>query len=575
MTPHPSDSPARTEDSSSHERGHDSSGVAQFAQKLEKNPYAQMLCSNDAKKAYKAVTTVVTRSAFVANSEILLRALDDVAKIHPFIQFAYVLFKGVISLELAREENNEKVNTLMVTMSDMMGVLTGLESIPKDHYASSRSIKERLSERMQGIIDSIKACGKLCDTYRKSRATSKFFMSLQWKSEFTETVELFTAHKVTLSFDLQLHQTAMLSCLATAMDEEAARSQEIEKSMQEMKAMMKTLMKTVFEDMQTFEEREFKAVIGRVMPRDTAFNDNLEAALNDKAIVLKVLQKEIELIRNSGSSGRDGQNMRDGRVVKNRLGRKSGEDVIKDLDDEDYLFQRLQQEIKKGVAGAIKDNEDFDHKLGAIHSSILHAIEAGPHERVDHSDLQNLWKDMGWKGSVKAKHFAIGLRDHLVQHARTPDSLDLQVANPSVIRDSTSAAVFTSIPPSVVNSDHWALQHLTVTRMQSFISTTSELESRPLGSILDIRCRDVRALVFSPRPEPAVSDFKRSLQNLARKPKRLVNTQDWDYVDWDDDPTFHKFHEYVSEIEGRIEKGLVELRYSIDDDSALKVIGQG
>ena len=150
-------------------------------------------------------------SHFVENSKILVGVLDEVGKAHPFIlsmpllsplcsmlsgtDVCYLVavsaFKAAITLELNRRENDQKVITLNVTMCDMMQVMTLSVNYPlpwrcahtpcslknvataKDQGQDGVTIEQRLQGRMAGIIDSIKACAKLCDSYQKRHIAGK------------------------------------------------------------------------------------------------------------------------------------------------------------------------------------------------------------------------------------------------------------------------------------------------------------------------------------------------------------------------------------------------------------------
>ena len=150
-------------------------------------------------------------SHFVENSKILVGLLDEVGKAHPFVLsmsllsplcsllsgadvyclVAVSVFKAAITLELTRRENDQKVITLNVTMCDMMQVMTlsvkyplpwrcahtpySLKDVatPKGQGQERITIEQRLQARMAGIIDSIKACAKLSDSYQKRHTASE------------------------------------------------------------------------------------------------------------------------------------------------------------------------------------------------------------------------------------------------------------------------------------------------------------------------------------------------------------------------------------------------------------------
>jgi len=151
-------------------------------------------------------------SRFAENSRVLVGLLDEVGKAHPFILRTSLLsslfpllsnagtyyvvavsaFKAAITLELNRRENDQKVITLNVTMCDMMQVMTLSVKSPfsswcahtpcslKDVVNSKEqgggdgvTIEQRLQGRMAGIIESIKRCAKLSDSYQKRHTAGK------------------------------------------------------------------------------------------------------------------------------------------------------------------------------------------------------------------------------------------------------------------------------------------------------------------------------------------------------------------------------------------------------------------
>jgi hypothetical protein len=80
-------------------------------------------------------------SHFAENSDLLVRALEEAGKVHPFIQrmsslpsllssadvyclVAVAVFRAAIALEVARRGNDQKLTTLHVAMCDMMEVMT-------------------------------------------------------------------------------------------------------------------------------------------------------------------------------------------------------------------------------------------------------------------------------------------------------------------------------------------------------------------------------------------------------------------------------------------------------------------
>jgi hypothetical protein len=53
-----------------------------------------------------------------------MRALDDVARLHPFVSVAVIAFKACYNMEMARRQNDKRVIALFREMKDMIEVLT-------------------------------------------------------------------------------------------------------------------------------------------------------------------------------------------------------------------------------------------------------------------------------------------------------------------------------------------------------------------------------------------------------------------------------------------------------------------
>lgn len=90
----------------------------------------------------------------------------------------------------------------------------------------------------------------------------------------------------------------------------------------------------------------------------------------------------------------------------------------------DSVREKLQKEVTEDLDVVLKQNFVlFDRKLEIQSRNIVDAVEkqgqyivsalsAGAHDRIGDTDLHILWKVMDWKGSVKARHFVLALRDY-------------------------------------------------------------------------------------------------------------------------------------------------------------------
>lgn len=99
--------------------------------------------------------------SWAESSKVLMRALDDLGKIHPFVtgaleyyvvhlalpllmvllhKVAVLAFKAVVTLELKRRENDKKVIALNMLMKDMLSTLLLYDSISSNRLISKVSL---------------------------------------------------------------------------------------------------------------------------------------------------------------------------------------------------------------------------------------------------------------------------------------------------------------------------------------------------------------------------------------------------------------------------------------------------
>ncbi|KAI0369608.1 hypothetical protein BV20DRAFT_945606 [Pilatotrama ljubarskyi] len=519
---------------------------------------------------------------FAENSKILMSALDEVAKIHPFIQVAVSLFKAALTLELTRRQNDDKVLALNATMCDMMSILTLLKRIASSDRtgADGLSIEDRLMQRLIGVVESIKACAKVCDSYHKRNLAIKIFTSVKWQAKFTEVAEQFVNHKAALQLDLQMYTSVGVAATNSTL---AVMSQNIDK-----------VMEMVFELLRSPEERELANFI-------SSRPGGAEAVLKNDNLLKQVISRQRAPKDSVGGAGAGAGEL-----------------------DAPLTVASLQQEVERDVDSILRANTFFEQKLEAMrlqieevrvtikHESdrVIDAVLSGPHERIIDRDLYHIWKEMGWKGSVKAKHLVMAIRDHFAEQSQAALAVIRDLTEDS---DPQSAALTVSEIAEVSrratpNEDAWALGYITVSRVQPLIEaidddvssfvTVSEVNAftsaRPAGWSLPrwvaywmygyeltLRwyVRRIRALFsaihFASRAvlpanfalvgtflsSPQVY-FAESLLSGLHAGDGRSSTDDWE-------ATFTRFKDYVVGHENRLEGKLRRVKYYIDDSNTL------
>ncbi|KAM5542915.1 hypothetical protein V8D89_003299 [Ganoderma adspersum] len=117
----------------------------------------------------------------------LVKALDAVAQVHPFIAIAVGAFKVVIELEIKRRDNDKKVNLLFLEMRNMMSVLLQLQGV------------------LKRTANDIKECANVCDTYSKKRLLVKVLKGPMWDDTLTGFIKLFADRKAEFTFAVSIH----------------------------------------------------------------------------------------------------------------------------------------------------------------------------------------------------------------------------------------------------------------------------------------------------------------------------------------------------------------------------------
>ncbi|KAH9856043.1 hypothetical protein C2E23DRAFT_948603 [Lenzites betulinus] len=149
----------------------------------------------------------------------LVRALDAVAQIHPFLAIAVGAFKVVVELEAKRRDNDKKVNLLFLEMRNMMATLLQLQDVRTEHVArDGLSIGSRLDALIKKTAEDIKACANACDAYARKRLLVKVFKAPSWDGTLKEYIQLFGDRKGEFSFAIAVHTGLGLDRANTTLD---------------------------------------------------------------------------------------------------------------------------------------------------------------------------------------------------------------------------------------------------------------------------------------------------------------------------------------------------------------------
>ncbi|KAH9942219.1 uncharacterized protein BXZ73DRAFT_41008 [Epithele typhae] len=145
-------------------------------------------------------------NSLLENLPSLVKALDEVAKLHPFVSVAVGAFKIVIELEVKRRDNDRKVNLLFLEMKSMMSTILQLQNVRASHVArDGLTVGMRLDGLMKQIAEDIKECANACDTYSKKRLLVKVLKGSSWNEKLQEYVQRFIDRKAEIAFAVSVH----------------------------------------------------------------------------------------------------------------------------------------------------------------------------------------------------------------------------------------------------------------------------------------------------------------------------------------------------------------------------------
>ncbi|KAI9068344.1 hypothetical protein FKP32DRAFT_1587743 [Trametes sanguinea] len=311
----------------------------------------------------------------------LLRALDTVAQLHPFIGVAVGAFKVVVELDLKRRDNDKKIASLFLQMKNMMGALLQLRSIKDNDIVGPDG--ETIEARMQGLVkqtaDDITSCGNACDTYAKKRMIVKVIKGSFWDTTLKGYIDLFAKRQKEFTFALAIHTGA-------AVDEANRKLDELDSKM--------NIVLQYFKEASSSPEQDQLAALIQAKGGPAVVMSNLEVL------------RELLTIKPGSAKRSDGQAVEQHSEDLNRIREELFESpevaIQKNFDIFERKFRMQQREFAEEMRRVIHHEGD----------RVVEAVTSGPHDRIIDPDIHEIWKGMRWSGHVKTRHFVLALLDY-------------------------------------------------------------------------------------------------------------------------------------------------------------------
>ncbi|KAF7319371.1 VPS13 domain-containing protein [Mycena chlorophos] len=514
--------------------------------------------------------------ALAEGMPVLMNALDEVAKLHPFIGVAVMAFKAVWALEQKRRDNDKKILALHVEMKDMMGVLTQLKNVtdPDALAPDGSTIKGRMQVIIETAAKNIKACANACDTYVKKKLVVKVIKGPIWEGRLAAFSGEFTKRKSEFEFAMSIHTALGVDAAVRGISSLTNSSQAIEAKID--------IMMKLFAQMATPDQKDMARLVDQ--------KGGASVLDNDKAL------KELNDIENKSLAAQAGSREKHtGTLADLKEDLRTSPDAAMDANME--LFSRKFAVQQRQII------EELSHVVERQGDRIIGAVLAGPHDRIIDPNVHAVWKEMGWRGSVKTRHFVMALRDHFQEdfkhHHNSTEAESPKEGEPAEEKE--------FVPP-IPKADEWTLDFINVVRLQpiseafdddaSGFVTIAEVNafttSRPLDwslarwiaywsighhqTMIDYadKINQILSKMFAILPfvlPDNKSAVNRYLKTIYESVYSLVGSLDKRYINT---VLQAKFESYVNHEEERIRSNLEAVKYDLDDLATLDlVIGEG
>ncbi|KAH9484737.1 hypothetical protein JR316_0001637 [Psilocybe cubensis] len=327
-------------------------------------------------------------NTFSEAAQATVKGLQCLGQLHPFIGAAVGAFILVITLDVSRRENERKVLAVKFQMRDLMAVFFELRHFRHSNIAQGHdgvSIAERLKGLMTIIAKDVRSCASDCDAYLKKGLLARTVKATAYETRLAEYVTRFEEYRRKVELAFAMHTSLGVDVANDKLTGIESRLRSIEDRIQDTLALFRRL--------ETVREHDLKKFIEE--------HGGVKACLsNDESLE--------ELVLRSGEassriSGRDtSRRSSDLPSIRKRLLKEVAEDIDEAFERNMVLFERKLEMQKRQMEDTV------------IHESdrVIQTLTAGAHDQILDPDLQKIWKDMSWKGSVKARHFVLALHDY-------------------------------------------------------------------------------------------------------------------------------------------------------------------
>ncbi|KAF9009722.1 hypothetical protein BDQ17DRAFT_1323246 [Cyathus striatus] len=517
------------------------------------------LKTSESKEGEQSIESVEVRNKtigeaidlFTESAQIASDCIDSLSKIHPFIAGPLLAFKLVINLDLKRRENNLKVLAIKAQMQSLICTLYRLRDIKEvdEEGPDGLTLEGRLKDLMAEITDDIERCASDCDLYLKKSLLRKFLKAPIYESRLAKYAAKFTDHEMAVERALQMHSVFTIEANSKKLDATQAQVRDVQEDL-----------KKILHVLDTAPERQIRHIIEEA--------GGGAACLRNEAVRKDLISKTGEPLPTTGVF-----------VSPDKMSRDDFNSILSSLLAD--LRQDIDQDMEQNFT-LFKGKLDIqaDEIKMTVHSESDRIISelSGGLERIHDPQLREIWKEMGWKGSAKARNFVFALRDYFVM-GEYRNRAQNHTAD-------TSHNVTVKIEDQEVelrNVDDWAKECISISHLQPILEAIDDdgsgfINIKELNAFTDARSRPEKWTRLSEDCRPDNRNLvNRYVQSWSiRRVERLLECTRSHTYTYIEPQLFKYFLLYSREEMDKLRKKLELIAYNIDSEATISLVcGEG
>ncbi|KAG6905577.1 hypothetical protein DXG01_001869 [Tephrocybe rancida] len=300
----------------------------------------------------------------------------------------------------------------------------------------------------------------------------KYLKSTIYEARLIECAKHFVEFGVALQQALSMHTVIGIDAANAKLDEQSAQLLGVQQQMRDL-----------FLLLESPREKEICSLIQTC--------GGARASIMNNKVLQMLVDKSDENTVNISSRGEHSL-----QETKEALLAELSEDVDKALQQNLLLFQGKLDIQFQELENAIAKQGDR-----------IIAFFSGGHERIFDPHIRQIWREMGWKSTVKSRHFVLALRDHYLNLFLKQSNLGREGV------DSDQRPLPDHISPN--SNDMWAAAYFNV----SYLQAISEAIDDDGSSFINVR--EVNDFTTSRPRDWSISIYKEKIYRLLRKMYKL------------------------------------------------------